>query len=128
MIFNLTLAQNIAEEDSEEVEADTSANEFPRALLLPRKWENAPGGCFEFPPEEDDYWTWEDYNDCRTPKAGDYDGVPMAVHLFWETIPNNTAPLQTLRLPIMSIMLTMPGRFCFLLCVSNFSKTNCCSF
>ena len=109
-----------ADEESEEDEDHTSTRLFPTALPLPDKWDIAPGGCRDLLPEEEDHWTWEDYNDYRTPKADNYDGIPMTVHLFWETKPNKTAPLQTLRLPIMSIMLTMPGRFMFLLVASHF--------
>ena len=90
---------------------DLGQPSFPNKLRLPEKKTPAPGVCYELLPQDEDFWTWEDFSYYKKPKPVKYDGIPMTIHLIWETKTGNTPPLQILRLPIMSTVLTMPKRF-----------------
>lgn len=72
--------------------------------------------CYKIPPEDEDVYDWEDYRYYRNHLEGDSNhkgttGVPMTIHFLWETKAGNVAPIQVMRLPIMSILRFMPKRW-----------------
>lgn len=95
-------------------------NDYTTPVKIPKTLNSTDlARCYTHAAEDEDFYSWEDYSYYIHETQSD--GVPMTIHMFWETKLMTIPPKTIMRISIMSILLEMPNRLkiCLVHCFLN---------